>query len=84
MLVIKQSKIHDSYTFVNLHPNKYSQELRYYTFAVNLDRYLGNCNTLDNLYSRVCFPNETKDLNLCFNYDNRNKQIKNIDKIYIM
>ena len=45
MLVIKQSKMHDSYTFVNLHPNKYSQELRYYTFAVNLDRCLGNCNT---------------------------------------
>ena len=26
-------------TLINLHPNKYSQELRYYPFAVNLARF---------------------------------------------
>ena len=47
---------------VNLHPNKYSQELRYYAFAVNLDKFAGSCNTLDDLSNRVCVPNETEDL----------------------
>ena len=39
-------------------------ELRYYPFAVNLDRCAGSCNTVDDLSSRVCVPNETEDLNL--------------------
>ena len=51
-------------TLINLYPNEYSQELRYYLFAVNLDRCTGSCNTLDDLSSRICVPNETEDLNL--------------------
>ena len=51
-------------TFINLHPNEYSQELHYYPFAVKLDRYVGSCNTLDDLSNKVCVPNKTKDLNL--------------------
>ena len=43
---------------------KYSEELCYYPFAVNLDKSAGRCNTLDDLSSRVCVPNETEDLNL--------------------
>ena len=27
-------------TLINLHPNGYSQGLRYYLFAINLDRYV--------------------------------------------
>ena len=50
-------------TPINLHPNQYSQELRYYPFVVNLDRCAGNHNTLDDLSSRICVPNETGDLN---------------------
>ena len=34
-------------TLSSLHPNEYSQELRYYPFAVNLDRCAGSCNILD-------------------------------------
>ena len=48
---------------INLYPNQYSQELRYYPFVVNLDRCAGNHNTLDDLSSRICVPNETGDLN---------------------
>ena len=48
----------------NLHPNEYSQELRYYPFVVNLDRYVGSCNTLNDLSNKVCLPNKTEDLNL--------------------
>ena len=29
-------------TFINLHPNEYSQELHYYPFGLNLDRYVGS------------------------------------------
>ena len=31
----------------NLHPNNYNQRLRYYPFAVNLDRCVWSCNTLN-------------------------------------
>ena len=51
-------------TFINLLPNEYSQELHYYLYAVDLDRCAGSCNTLDDLSSRVCIPDETEDLNL--------------------
>ena len=34
-------------TLINLHPNKYSQEFYYYPFAVILDRFVGNCNSLN-------------------------------------
>ena len=53
---------------INLHPNEYSWELNYYSSAINLNRCVGSCNTLENLSSRVCIPNETQDLNLHF-YD---------------
>ena len=30
---------------INLHSNKRSQELHYYPFVVELDRYIGRCST---------------------------------------
>ena len=51
-------------TLINLHPNEYSQESHYYPFAVKLDRYVGSCNTLNDLSNKVCFPSKTEDLNL--------------------
>ena len=51
-------------TLINLHPNEYSQELRYYPFAVKLDRCVGSCNTLNDLPNKICVPNRTEDLNL--------------------
>ena len=49
---------------INLHPNKYIQGLRYYQFAVNLDKCIGSCNTLSDLPNRVFVPNKTENLNL--------------------
>ena len=49
-------------TVINLHPNEYSQGLRHYPFAVNLDRCVGSCNTLDDLSNRVSVLNKTEDL----------------------
>ena len=51
-------------TLINLDPNEYSQEFHYYPFEVKLDRCVGNCNTLNDLSSKVCVPNKTEDLNL--------------------
>ena len=51
-------------TFINFHPNEYTQGLRYDPFAVNLDRCVGSCNTLDDLPNKVPVPSKTEDLNL--------------------
>ena len=51
-------------TFINLHPNEYSQEFHYYPFSFKLGRCVGSCNTLNDLSNKVYFPNKTEDLNL--------------------
>ena len=51
-------------TLINLHPNEYSREFHCFPFAVNLDRCIGSCNTLNGLSNKVCIPNKTEDLNL--------------------
>ena len=51
-------------TFVNLHSNEYSQEFRYYPFTVKSGKYVGSCNTLNNLSDKVSVPNKTENLNL--------------------
>ena len=51
-------------TLINLHPNEYSHEFRCYPFAVKLDRCVRRCNTLNDLYNKVCVQNKTEDLNL--------------------
>ena len=49
---------------INLHANKYNQELHYFPFAVIIDRCVVSCNTLNGLSSKVYVPNKTEDLNL--------------------
>ena len=67
-------------TLINSHPNGYSQEL---LFAVNQGRCAGSWNTLDDLSSKVCVPNETKDLNLhAFNMITGISNQKQWEKIY--
>ena len=51
-------------TFINLHPNEYNQEFQYYYFTVKLDKWVGSCNTLNDLSDKVCVPNKREDLNL--------------------
>ena len=51
-------------TLINLHPNKYSQRFCFYPFAVNLDRCVGRCNTVNDLSNGACVPNKTEDLNV--------------------
>ena len=51
-------------TLIDLHHNKYSQELHYYPFTVKLDRCVESYNTLNDLSNRVCVLNKTEDLNI--------------------
>ena len=51
-------------TLINLHPNRYSQGLRYYPYAAILDRCVGSCNTFNDLPDKVCVQNKTEYLNL--------------------
>ena len=42
---------------INLHLNEYSQGLLYYPFAVDLDKCVASCNTLNDLFNIVFLPN---------------------------
>ena len=53
--------MHDSTNCFNLHSNKQSEGLCYYSFAINLDKCVGNCNTLTGLSNKVCVPNKIED-----------------------
>ena len=46
-------------TLINLHPNEHSQEFQYYPFSIKLDRFVGSCNTLNDLSNKVRVPNKT-------------------------
>ena len=51
-------------TFINLHPNEYSQEFHDYSFTVKLCKCVGSCDALNDLSNRVCVPNKKEDLNM--------------------
>ena len=51
-------------TLTNLHPNEYRQEFYYYPFAVKLSRYVGSCNTLNDLSNKAYIQIKKEDLNL--------------------
>ena len=56
---------------INLHPNKYGQGLRYYSFSVSLDRCMGNCNTLNdlsNVFNMITGISESKTLTKHISY----------------
>ena len=53
-------------TCINLRPNKFSQRLHYYTFAINVDRFVKSCNTFYDLSNGVCIQDKTEDLNCMF------------------
>ena len=50
----------NSITLIKLDPNKYSQVLHYYPWAVKYDRCFGSCNTLSDLSSKVFVPNKNR------------------------
>ena len=62
LLVLKElsnPKSESQPAFFNLHPNEYSEEFRFYSFTVTLEKCVGSCNTLNDLSDKVCVPNKT-------------------------
>ena len=48
---------------------------------VKLDRFVGSCNTFDNLSNKLCVPNKTEDLNkYVFSYDYKKIELKILTK----
>ena len=52
------------HTLINLRLKEYSQGLRCYLFAVNLDGCMGSGNTLNDLSNKLCVLHKTEFLNL--------------------
>ena len=48
------------FTFIDLNPD----ELFYYPFIVSLGKCHGSCNTVKHSLVRICFQNNTKNINL--------------------
>ena len=61
--MLRNQKCEIQPTLINLHPNEYSQELRFSPFSVKLDRCFGSSDTLIDLSNKVCIQNKTEDLN---------------------
>ena len=51
-------------SLIHLHSNKYSQGLCYFTFAVNLDRWVGSSNIRNGLSNSLCVLNKMGNLYL--------------------
>ena len=66
-------------TLIGLHSNEYSQEFYYYPSAVILDRCLESWNTY---LIKYLFELKGRFKSKSFQYDYRNKWIKNIHKAY--
>ena len=62
LLINQKCQIQPS--LINLYPNEYCQEFHYYPLGVKLDRFVGSCNTLNDLSNKLCVPNKKEDLNL--------------------
>ena len=61
---LRRQKCKEQPILFNLHPNKYTQGLRYYPFAVNLEKCVGIFNSINDVSNKVRVPNKTEDLNL--------------------
>ena len=71
-------------TLINLHPDEYTQGLRFQPFAANLNRCVGSCKTLNDLSNKVCVSNKIRFQSKHFQHDSRNKSIENTSKACIM
>ena len=59
---LSNQKCHIRPTIINLHPNEYTEGPHYYPFAVNLDRCVGDCNTINDLSNKVFVRKKAEDL----------------------
>ena len=56
-------------------------KLNYYLFMFSLDKCNGRCNAADDLSAKICFPIETKDVNIkVFNIITKTNEAKELLK----
>ena len=80
-MLLSNEKCMTQPTFLNLHPNEYSQEIHYYPFAVKSDRCVGSCNTLNELSNKVAVSNKIEDLDISvFNMITKINQLETVTK----
>ena len=78
---LNNQKVTTQPSLINLHPNEYTQGLRYGPFAINLDRWVRSCNTLNGLSNKAWVPKKNRRFkSKNFQHDYRNKWIENINK----
>ena len=70
---LSNQKLEIQPTFIDLHPNEFSQEFHYYPFTVKLDKCVGSCNTFNDLSNKVCVPNKTRFKSKRVQHNYRNK-----------
>ena len=61
---LSNQKCMTQHTIINFHLNEYTQGFHYYPFAVNQNRCVRSCNTLNDFSDKICVLNRTYDLNL--------------------
>ena len=59
---LNNKKCDNQPTSINLHPNRYCQELHYYPFLVKLDICVRSYNILNDLSKNVCAQNKKKKI----------------------
>ena len=83
---LRNQKFMTQATLINLHLNEYNEEFHHCPFLVKLEKFVGSCNTLNDLSNKVCAPNKTEDLNLSvFNMItgiNESKTLKLVSTIF--
>ena len=70
--LISNSKGPIKYVSLNNHPcqarsnlvNINSNETLFYPFIVSANKCIRSCNTIDDPYARICFPNKVKNMNV--------------------
>ena len=78
---LNNQKVTTQPSLINLHPNEYTEGLRYGPFAINLDRWVRSCNTLNGLSNKAWVPKKTEDLNLkIFNMITETNESKTLTK----
>ena len=56
-------------------------EFNYYPFMISLDKCSGNCNSVDDLYTKTSVPSKTKDINVkVFNMITNKNETKKVVK----
>ena len=72
-ILLSNQKCVTQTALINSYPNDYTQEFRYYPFAVKLDRRVEICNSFSNLFNKVCVTKTRRFKSQHVKHNYRNK-----------